>query len=138
MTMLKKQLIITQTDHDKLVDLVKNGETSWFEDALQKKIILDKLATAKIIPDSDFPRDIARLYSTITLRDTIVRINHTYTLVLPNEIGGKSDYISVFSPFGFELLGKGLGSSFTWIFKTKRKYFLVADLTRSYSETFAY
>ncbi len=138
MTMLKKQLIITQTDHDKLVDLIKTDETSWFEDALQKKIILDKLATAKIIPNSDFPRDIAGLYSTITLRDTIARINHTYTLVPPNEIDGKSDRISVFSPFGFELLGKGLGSSFTWILKTKRKYYLVADLTRSNSETYAY
>lgn len=118
----KRQLIINQTDHGKLIDCMTTDRSSWNDAGLQKEDVYEKLITASIISDADFRRDVSRLYSIVTLRDTIARINHNYKLLPPNEVDSKSDGVSVLSPFGFALLGRPVGSTFTWQFK-KRKVF---------------
>ena len=129
-----EQLIMTEADQERLIHCITSG--SALGDAeTQKGDIHQQLTTAKITFDTDFPRNASRLYSTITVRDTIARINHTYKLLPPNEVDSDVNGISVLSPFGFILMGRRVGTSFSWQFNNKKKYFLVVDIVNSYSET---
>lgn len=127
-TLKAKQLIIANTDHNKLIDGIKNWEPDRNGLDIPKEELYESLIGADVVSDSDFPRDIVRLNATVTLRNTIERTNYDHKLVLPGEDGG----ISVFSRFGFELLGKRLGASFSWSFGHKTKYFLIMDIKTPY------
>ena len=129
-----EQLIMTEADQERLIHCIKSG-LALRDTETPNGDILKQLTTARITFNSDFPRNVSRLYSTITVRDTIARINHTYKLLPPNQVDSDVNGISVLSPFGFILMGRRVGTSFSWQFNNKKKYFLVVDIVNSYSET---
>jgi transcription elongation GreA/GreB family factor len=128
-----EHLIMTKADQERLIQFVTSSESELRDAETQRGDIHKKLQAAKVTFDTDFPRNVSRLYSTITVRDTIARINHTYKLLPPNEADREVNGISVLSPLGFILMGRRVGSSFSWQFKNKKKYFLMVDIVNSYS-----
>lgn len=107
-TLKSEQLIITNTDHSKLIDSITNWKPERNGIDIPKEELYERLIGANVVSDSNMPRDVIRLYSIVILRNTVNRTNYDYKLVLPGEDGG----LSVFSRFGFELLGLRLADSF--------------------------
>ena len=128
------KLPISQSDREKLLYYINSIEAKQNDSETWKGEMSEKLKSANIISDSSFSRDVSRLFSTVIIRDTIARINFEYKLLPPDEAESNSYGISVLSPFGFALLGRKEGSSFTWQFNKKKKHFLIIEVRNSFSE----
>ncbi len=95
-------------------DLSENAEYDAAREAqahLEMKIakLQDTLSRARVIEAGDLPADKAYVLSTVTLEDQKTKEVIDYMLVAPEEADFEANKISVTSPIGKGLLGKGEG-----------------------------
>jgi transcription elongation factor GreA len=97
-------------------DLAENAEYEAAKEAqehLEMRIakLEGTLGRARIIEGKDLPNDKAYILSTVTVRDSKTKKEFKYTLVSPEESNFEENKISVTSPVGSALLGKGKGET---------------------------
>lgn len=97
-------------------DLSENAEYEAAKEAqehLEMRIakLEGTLRRARIIEGKDLPNDKAYILSTVTVRDSKTKKEFKYTLVSPEESNFEENKISVTSPVGSALLGKGKGET---------------------------
>lgn len=111
----KRREIANALEHARaLGDLRENAEYSAAKEALaenERRIhqLEDKLARAEIVSDSNVPTDKAFLGSKVKVLDLDTDQEDEYTLVGADEANPMDGLISVTSPVGKALLGKGIG-----------------------------
>ncbi len=111
----KRREIASALEHARaLGDLRENAEYSAAKDALaenERRIhqLEDKLARAEIVSDSNVPTDKAFLGAKVKVLDLDTDQEDEYTLVGTDEANPVEGLISVTSPVGKALLGKGPG-----------------------------
>jgi len=101
-----------------LGDLSENAEYHAAKDAqrlLEIKIaeLEDKLSRVRSVDIDKIPNDKAYLFSKVLVKDLRDGEETLYTLAPPDEVDVDNDIISVKSPIGAALLGKGVGDSVT-------------------------
>ncbi|PWB70559.1 transcription elongation factor GreA, partial [candidate division GN15 bacterium] len=99
-----------------LGDLSENAEYHSAKDAqrlLEMKIaeLEDKLSRVRSVDVDKIPNDKAYLFSKVLVKDLRDGEETLYTLAPPDEVDVDNDIISVKSPIGAALLGKGVGDS---------------------------
>jgi regulator of nucleoside diphosphate kinase len=82
-------------------------------DHIQAEKLIEEIKTARVVTKNEFPKDMVRLNSKVTIRNTIARQNHEYTLVLPEKVDHKNDKVSILAPLGSGLLGFCKGDTIT-------------------------
>ncbi|WP_109698106.1 GreA/GreB family elongation factor [Chitinophaga deserti] len=110
----KTQPIIHQDDHAILLGYLGTDATAPLE---------DKLKQAKVVPQDEFPRDVVRLHSRVTVRDKMARMNFTYNMSLPG-----SNH-SVTSTIGMAILGLQKGEEVKLVQKNSKKYYIVMEVS---------
>lgn len=101
-----------------LGDLSENAEYHAAKDAqrlLEIKIaeLEDKLSRVRSVDIDKIPNDKAYLFSKVLVKDLRDNEEILYTLAPPDEVDVDNDIISVKSPIGAALLGKGVGDTVT-------------------------
>jgi len=97
-------------------DLSENAEYHAAKEAqthLERKIadLEFKLSRVQLIDASEIPSDKVYLYAKVTIKDLRDDEEIVYTMVSPDEADPDNDIISIKSPVGAALLGKGLGDT---------------------------
>ena len=101
-----------------LGDLSENAEYHAAKDAqrlLEIRIaeLEDKLSRVRSVDIDKIPNDKAYLFSKVLVKDLRDGEETLYTLAPPDEVDVDNDIISVKSPIGAALLGKGVGDKVT-------------------------
>ena len=99
-------------------DLSENAEYDAAKEAqshLERQIgeLEYKIAHAKIIKRDEVAKDKAYLFAKVTVIDLDDDEEEIYTLVAPDETNPDQNHISIKSPIGQGLLGKGVGEEVT-------------------------
>jgi transcription elongation factor GreA len=99
-----------------LGDLSENAEYHTAKEAqthLERRIaeIEDKLSRVRSIDIDKIPTDKVYLFSKVIVKDLRDGEEITYTIAPPDEVDTDNDIISVKSPIGAALLGKGIGET---------------------------
>ena len=112
-TITNHKLTITQHDYDTLMQYLKTSVPELKYDRQLTNKLKEEVKEPRIVNKNEFPRDMVRLNSKVTLRNTIARQNYEYTLVLPENPETNNDILSVLAPLGGALLGASKGDTIT-------------------------
>lgn len=108
-----KNIIVTENDHKVFKKLI---ETSYTVDPVEKKShgkLYEELKTATIVSEEDFPKNIVRLNSIVTIQTSFGRKDGMH-LVLPSEGDLSKRKLSIMSPMGAALIGYSEGDKVPW------------------------
>ena len=78
-----------------------------------------------------FPRDVARLHSTVIVKNLETNLVMAYTIVLPPDVDKRKNKVSILSPIGIALLGLKKGLRFSWERLARKKKFTVLEVYNS-------
>ena len=112
MTMYKPEIILTRRDFGRLdallgdVVLERLGKVGAF--------LLDELARAKVVADSEMPPHIVTMNTTVRFRDNEASREIVATLMYPKDAVGHDSAVSVLTPVGAALLGLSEGDSIAY------------------------
>lgn len=110
-----KNLIITEKDKKQLIDLIKSSEAVDPIAAKCRKKLLEELKEAILIDEENFPKNIVRIGSVITLSTRFGR-KSGLELVLPSNADIQKGKLSALSPMGTAIIGYEEGSEVNWHF----------------------
>lgn len=108
-----KNITVTENDHKMFKNLI---ETSYTVDPIEKlshRKLYEELKTATIVSEEDFPKNIVRLNSIVTIQTSFGR-KDGIQLVLPNEGDLSKRKLSIMSPMGSALIGYSEGDRVPW------------------------
>ncbi len=123
--------VISYTDYNILKSLVTN-----YPAHLKTKEIgqlMDELASADIVDDSQMNDDIIRLNSYFEAEDVHTKRLFKLTITLPEQANLKEHKISVFSPLGIALLGFKKGMTIEWSLPGGRKTIKIVEVVNQAS-----
>lgn len=102
------QLIITETDFEKLTSLVNinRSETS--------ELLEVELSRATVVPDDKLPKDVVAMNSTVKYTDVESKKDSVLTLVYPHDASIEEKKVSVLAPMGSALIGLKVGQTIQW------------------------
>lgn len=126
--MHSNKIILAKTDHSLLSRFIKDN-LNYDKDG-KLKMFLQKIEQAEVLEDEDFPWEVIRLNSKAIIRDTIARINYSYSVVLPGEADHRQCKVSVLSPIGRSLLGYRRGQDITWDTSGKKRNFTIMAVSQ--------
>lgn len=110
-----KNLIITEKDKKQLIDLIKSSEAVDPIAAKCRKKLLKELKEAILIDEENFPKNIVRIGSVISLSTRFGR-KSGLELVLPSNADIQKGKLSALSPMGTAIIGYEEGSEVNWHF----------------------
>ena len=103
------ELIISRQDLGRLDVLL--GGTSRGQMGKVRDFLLDELARATVVEDSDVPPTVVTMHSTVEFRDDDTGHQMVARLVYPHEVAGREHALSVLTPVGAALIGLSEGKS---------------------------
>ncbi|GAA5504947.1 nucleoside diphosphate kinase regulator [Novipirellula caenicola] len=109
-----KQIVITQSDYERLDELLSSSFTQAIHDRKNLMKLRVRLNTAEIVDSRDVPSDVVTMDSIIQLRNCNTQRLGTYTLVYPEEAHIATGKLSVLSPIGTAILGCRIGDCVRW------------------------
>jgi len=111
--MKKPTIVITETDHIKLTDLIAGSGLSRRERA-QVRALEEELRRAKIVAPNEVPADVVTMETCAELLDLDTGELMEFTVVLPNDANIDDGKISILAPVGTGMLGYRVGDIFEW------------------------
>jgi len=105
---------ITQSDYNKLQDLLKTMPTVRPEDKACREALSREIMRAKIKPSEEIPDDVITLNSRARLIDLKTKEVLDLTIVLPEDVDVQEGRISILAPLGTAMLGFRQGDIFEW------------------------
>ena len=122
------KLILAKTDYQLLADYLKNNKTTLNEKEFHW--LFNKIEQAELCNDNDFPWEVIRLNSKVIIRDTIARLNYTYTIVPPEFADHRKCKVSVLSPIGSSLFGSRRGDNIYWVTTGGKRFFTIMAVSQ--------
>ena len=129
MKKLNNQLVLTNDDY-KLLTSYPDG--MWGKTAFDQKNSEDlkaELKKAKIVDKENFPLDVVRLNSNVTIKEEDKNELMELILVTPEKANIKEKKISVLAPIGTALLGFRQGHQIKWQVPSGKKTFTILHVT---------
>ena len=105
---------ITQSDYNKLQDLLRDPSLLRSEDKNCRQALSRELARAQITRSDEIPGDVVTLHSRARLLDLKTNEILELTIVLPEEVDVEAGCISILAPLGMAMLGYRKGDIFDW------------------------
>ncbi len=124
-----KQLTIAKSDHDILMHYIRTNSMDLKYDRVQAEQLVEEIKDARIVNNSEFPKDVVRLNSKVVIRNTVARQNYGYRIVLPNEADHKNEKVSVLAPMGSALLGVAKGDTVSLPSARGKQHFIVLEVS---------
>ncbi|MEO5995729.1 MAG: GreA/GreB family elongation factor [Chitinophagaceae bacterium] len=126
---LNTQLVLTSEDY-KLLNSYLNGMGS--KTAFDQKNADDlktELKKAKIVAKEDFPLDVVRLNSKVTIKAEDKNQIMELMLVTPDKANIKEKKISILAPIGTALIGFRQGQKIKWQVPAGNRTFTILEVT---------
>ena len=127
--MQQAEYLIVKEDHDMVNEWIRKTNNASHLSRSDKEKLIKKLANANIMDAETCPNDVVRIYSKITLRDKVLRVNYQYTLVPPSEADHRKGHLSVISPIGASALGRKMGEDITFETLNKKRYLVILGVS---------
>lgn len=112
MTMILS-ITISERDAVRLRRLIEAGAADP-ADAENLQRLSSELERAHVVPETELPRDVVALNSTVELEDLEDGEVLTCTLVFPPQADARAGKISILAPLGTALLGFKVGDEIEW------------------------
>jgi regulator of nucleoside diphosphate kinase len=100
---------ISVLDRNRLLGWITQIKDNWIEGKELVGPLERKLAAATVCDPHNVPDDAVTMNSTVSVRDLETRQTRVHRLVYPGEVDELAGCVSVFTPFGEQLLGARLG-----------------------------
>jgi regulator of nucleoside diphosphate kinase len=108
----ERTIVITKTDHTRLMQLLDNPVLSREKSSMRD--LVTELNRARIVPPREIPPDIVTMRSRVRIKDRTTNEESVLTLVFPNEANLDDGKISIIAPIGTALLGYRVGDVVEW------------------------
>ncbi|MEX5220053.1 MAG: nucleoside diphosphate kinase regulator [Nitrospiraceae bacterium] len=105
---------ITETDLNRLSDLVHTGPASRRKDDESRQTLEQTLDHAQIVASTAIPETVVTMNSTARVVDLSTGRERVCTVVFPNEADVEQNRISVLAPLGAAMLGCRVGDVVEW------------------------
>ena len=112
--MSKRQIVLTEADHERLELLLSSEFAKVISPIEYIEGLRDELKGAEIVAPNRVPRTVVTMNSIVTLRDLETNERETYTLVYPEQADIANDRLSVLAPVGTAILGQRVGDELKW------------------------
>ncbi len=128
----KERLILSKEDFDIIMVNIKGaGKRTGFSQQ-EADELEEELKGAKIVSNDEFPPDVVRLNSVVTVKEEVGGKVLKITLVPPPKADIKKMHISVLSPIGTALIGYRKGSRVSWKVPAGQKTFTILDVENNF------
>jgi regulator of nucleoside diphosphate kinase len=112
--MMRRQIVLTIEDHQRLKSLLTSNLARLVGGTVRVDELQAELDRAQVVPQSDVPKDVVTMNSTVALRDLDTNELEIYTLVYPDRADIANDKLSVLAPIGTAILGYRVGDELQW------------------------
>ena len=123
-----KELILLKEDVQLLSSYIKgSGHLNLFDQKNADKL-KEELNKGTVLNKDEFPMDVIRLNSTVTIQDNRTGKVIELMLVLPEKAAINDGKVSILAPIGTALLGYRKGQLVTWKMPAGEKLYKVMDV----------
>lgn len=112
--MSTRKIFITQTDRQRLTEMVETALAGKNRDAASLKELAQELALAETVEPKAVPPEVVTMNSRVVLQDLESGERTEYVLVFPEQADVGRGRLSVVSPIGTAILGYAKGDSIVW------------------------
>ncbi|APG24532.1 nucleoside diphosphate kinase regulator [Syntrophotalea acetylenica] len=126
--MKKRMIYITETDYEKLEELIDGMKRSGVRDRDDLNSLEEELDKCKIVDQREVPSNVVTLNSRIRFRDLDTGQETITTLVFPNKANFSEGRISVTSQIGTALLGYTVGDVIEWKVRAGNKTIRIEEI----------
>jgi len=127
----KKELFIMREDHNLITRYMNAFKKIKPIDGRTMVRLWELLRNAIVVEKARFPKDVARLNSTVIVKNLETNLAMAYTIVLPGEVDKRKNKVSILSPVGIGLIGLKKGLYFSWGRLPRKKNFSVLEVYHS-------
>ncbi len=121
--------MILKEDYVLLNACVKNTKLVAIKESHHTRTLSEELKRAVLVERDQFPGDVIRLNSAVTIKDIGSGNEISLRIVLPEFADIKQKKISVLAPMGTALIGFKKGDCVTWQMPVGLKKLLIIDVT---------
>ena len=121
--------IIIKEDHDLVNEWIRKTNNANHLSRSDREKLIKKMSNANITDEAVCPNDVVRIYSKVTVRDKVLRVNYQYTIVPPSEADHRKGYLSVLSPIGAAAFGQQMGDDITFETLNKKRYLVILGVS---------
>lgn len=127
------QVYLVKRDYQILHDYITNLHGMQVNEKENFRRLSEELGKAKVISEKNFPEDVVRINSQVTINDIATGKDMKITIVMPAEADIKTKKISVLAPIGTALIGFRKGREVSWEVPAGRKTFIIKEVDNSLS-----
>lgn len=126
------QLVLTREDHNLLTSLIKGqrGQTAFDRKNVEDLSI--ELRKAKLVNKDNFPHDVVRLNSKVTIKADDKNEEMELMLVTPDKANIKERKISILAPIGTALIGFRQGQKIKWQVPAGKRTFTILEVINQF------
>lgn len=127
----QNEIFIMRDDHNLITRYINAFKKIRCIDGKTITLLWERFRNAIVIEKNLFPRDVARLNSTVIVKNLQTNLAIAYTIVLPREVDKRKNKVSILSPIGIALIGLKKGLCFSWERLAHKKNFSVLEVYNS-------
>ena len=131
---MTNELILLKEDVQLLTSYIKGGSHLNLFDQKNADKLKEELTKGTVLSKEEFPEDVIRLNSTVTIQDHRTGKLINLMLVLPEKAAINDGKVSVLAPIGTALIGYRKGQTVNWKMPAGEKVYKVMEVV---NEAFA-
>ena len=128
MQQINDELILRKDDYDVINAYLRGIGRSSFDNHNAKELEVE-LRKAKLVDKDEFPGDVVRLNSKVTVREENANKEMIIMLVTPEKADIRQKRVSIMSPVGIALIGFRKGQKVLWNTPSGQKIFTIMDVS---------
>ena len=121
-----RSVIMTHEDYQVLNSYLRQGMDT--QDRTNAVLLKEELKKATLVKKEEFPADVVRLNSRVTVREGAADHLIELTLVVPEKANIKERRVSVLAPLGTALIGFRQGEQIKWTVPSGNKTFTIVKV----------
>lgn len=122
------QLVLRRDDYDLMIAYLRGSFVRTSFDRHNAEMLETELRGAKLVNKENFPEDVVRLNSVVTVKDEMNGRIMDLTLVTPEKVDIKARKVSVMAPIGTALIGFRKGQKVSWKVPAGEKTFTIMEV----------
>jgi len=112
--MREKIIYITNSDIERLQELIKTAREFHTEDEIYLKELEKELNRGEIVDSKKIPKDVITMNTKVCIKDLDTNKEEVFWLVFPTNADPNHNRISILTPIGTALLGYKTGDVIEW------------------------
>jgi len=128
MEKINKELVLRTDDYKLLMSYLNGGKGKTAFDRRNAEGLQAELKKAKLVNKNDFPLDVVRLNSRVTIKADGKEEIMEFKLVTPDKANIKENRVSVMAPVGTALIGFRKGQRVKWQVPAGKRTFTILEV----------